>query len=40
VVVVPDERPIAVIGFSISGGRIVELDLVADPAKLPASGGG
>ena len=39
-VVVPDERPIAVIGFSISGDRIVELDLVADPAKLPASGGG
>jgi RNA polymerase sigma-70 factor, ECF subfamily len=39
-VVVPDERPIAVIGFSISGDRIVELDLVADPAKLPASAAG
>jgi hypothetical protein len=39
-VVVPEKRPIAVIGFSISGDRIVELDLVADPAKLPASGGG
>ncbi|HEX3238275.1 MAG TPA: RNA polymerase sigma factor SigJ [Gaiellaceae bacterium] len=41
-VVVPGERPVAVLGFSISGDRIVELDLVADPAKLSAlaSGGG
>jgi RNA polymerase sigma-70 factor, ECF subfamily len=28
-----DER-IAVLGFTVSGGRIAELDLVADPAKL------
>jgi RNA polymerase sigma-70 factor (ECF subfamily) len=41
-VVVPGERPVAVLGFSISGDRIVELDLVADPTKLSAlaSGGG
>jgi len=35
-VVVPRDRPIAVLGFAISRGRIVELDLVADPAKLRA----
>jgi len=28
------DEPIAVLGFTVSGGRIVELDLVADPAKL------
>ena len=33
-IVVPRERPIAVLGFTIAGGRIVELDLVADPDKL------
>jgi RNA polymerase sigma factor (sigma-70 family) len=27
-------RPIAVIGFSVAGGRIVEIDLVANPEKL------
>ena len=35
-IVVPRDRPIAVLGFSISRGRIVELDLVADPDKLTA----
>ena len=35
VIVVPHEKPIAVVGFVIAGGRIVEIDLVADPAKLP-----
>jgi RNA polymerase sigma-70 factor (ECF subfamily) len=34
VVVVPHDRPIAVIGFTVSGDRIVEIDLVADPEKL------
>ena len=29
-------RPVAVIGFSVAGGRIVEIDLVADPDKLRA----
>jgi len=33
-VVVPGDRPIAVIGFTVSRDRIVEIDLVADPAKL------
>ena len=28
------EAPIAVLGFTVSGGRIAELDLVSDPAKL------
>jgi hypothetical protein len=27
-------RPVAVIGFSVAGGRILEIDLVADPEKL------
>ncbi len=33
-VIVPGPRPIAVIGFTVAEGRIVEIDLVADPAKL------
>jgi RNA polymerase sigma-70 factor (ECF subfamily) len=33
-VVVPGRRPIAVLGFTVARGRIVELDLVADPDKL------
>ena len=28
------EAPIAVLGFTVSGARIAELDLVSDPAKL------
>jgi RNA polymerase sigma-70 factor (ECF subfamily) len=27
-------KPVAVIGFSVAGGRILEIDLVADPEKL------
>jgi RNA polymerase sigma-70 factor, ECF subfamily len=34
VVVAPGGRPFAVVGFVVSGGRITEIDLVADPAKL------
>jgi RNA polymerase sigma-70 factor (ECF subfamily) len=34
-IVVPHEEPIAVVGFVIAGGRIAEINLVADPAKLP-----
>src|SRR5262245_38791414 len=34
VIVVPDGRLIAVVGFTIEGGKIVEIDLVANPAKL------
>jgi RNA polymerase sigma factor (sigma-70 family) len=35
-IVVPRGAPLAVIGFSVAGGRIVEIDLVADPEKLRA----
>jgi RNA polymerase sigma factor (sigma-70 family) len=35
-IVVSRERLIAVIGFTVSDGRIVEVDLVADPDKLSA----
>jgi RNA polymerase sigma factor (sigma-70 family) len=33
-VVAPHGTPIAVVGFTVSEGRIVEIDVVADPAKL------
>jgi hypothetical protein len=33
--VIPHEKPIAVVCFAIAGDRIAEIDLVADPAKLP-----
>jgi RNA polymerase sigma-70 factor (ECF subfamily) len=33
-VVQPDARIVAVAGFIVAGGRIVEIDLVTDPAKL------
>jgi RNA polymerase sigma-70 factor (ECF subfamily) len=33
-IVIPRDRPIAVIGFAIAQNRIVEIDLVADPDKL------
>jgi RNA polymerase sigma-70 factor (ECF subfamily) len=35
-VIAPRGKPIAVVGFSTRAGRIVEIDLVADPAKLGA----
>jgi RNA polymerase sigma factor (sigma-70 family) len=38
-IVMPRDRPIAVIGFAIAHDRIVEIDLVADPAKLRALSG-
>jgi RNA polymerase sigma-70 factor (ECF subfamily) len=34
VVVVPNGRPTAIVGFAVSAGRIVEIDLIVDPAKL------
>jgi ketosteroid isomerase-like protein len=34
VIVVPGKKPIAIVSFSVADGRIVEIDLVADPAKL------
>src|SRR5438445_6155 len=33
-VVAPHGTPIAVVAFTVSGGRIVEIDVIADPAKL------
>jgi RNA polymerase sigma factor (sigma-70 family) len=36
VIVGPGDRPIAVVSFSVGEGRITEIDLVADPAKLGA----
>jgi RNA polymerase sigma-70 factor, ECF subfamily len=33
-IVIPRDRPIAVLGFTITHDRIVEIDLVADPHKL------
>src|SRR5437764_225424 len=33
-VIAPGATPVAVIGFTTQNGRIVEIDLVADPAKL------
>jgi RNA polymerase sigma-70 factor (ECF subfamily) len=35
-IVIPRDRPIAVLGFTIAKDRIVEIDLVADPDKLRA----
>jgi RNA polymerase sigma-70 factor (ECF subfamily) len=33
-VVAPQGRPYAVLGFTVRGGRIVEIDVLADPARL------
>src|SRR5262245_52425880 len=33
-IVVPATQPVAVVGFTIEGGRIVEIDLIANPEKL------
>jgi RNA polymerase sigma factor (sigma-70 family) len=33
-VVLPGGRPFAVMGFTVAGGRIVELDILSDPARL------
>ena len=34
VIVAPGRKPIAVVGFTVVGERIVEIDVIADPAKL------
>ena len=39
VIVGPPERPFAVVGFTVSRGRIVEIDLIVDPDKLPSAAG-
>jgi hypothetical protein len=28
------DAPLAVVGFSVVGGKIVSIDLIADPAKI------
>jgi RNA polymerase sigma-70 factor (ECF subfamily) len=33
-VVAPRGRPVAVAGFTVAHGKIVEIDLLADPARL------
>jgi RNA polymerase sigma factor (sigma-70 family) len=33
-VVIPRDRPVAVVGFTVTSGRIVEIDVLADPARL------
>jgi RNA polymerase sigma-70 factor (ECF subfamily) len=30
----PDGRPFSVMGFTVSGGRIVEIDILANPERL------
>jgi len=34
VIVIPGTKPIAVVGFAVEGGRIVEIDVIANPAKI------
>jgi RNA polymerase sigma-70 factor (ECF subfamily) len=34
VVVAPHGRPFAVMGFTVAGGRVVEIDALADPERL------
>ena len=34
VVVTLDERPISLIAFTVVGGRIAEIDAIADPERL------
>jgi hypothetical protein len=34
VIVGPGRKPFAVVGFAVVGGRIAEIDVIADPAKL------
>jgi hypothetical protein len=33
-VVAAGGRPLAVLGFTVTGGRIVEIDILTDPARL------
>jgi RNA polymerase sigma-70 factor (ECF subfamily) len=34
IVVTPEGRPFSVLGFTVTGGKIVEIDVVADPERL------
>jgi hypothetical protein len=35
-VVVAPNRPIGVVGMTVSGGRVASIELILDPAKVPA----
>jgi hypothetical protein len=35
VIVIRQEKAFAVVAFTITAGRIAEIDVIADPAKLP-----
>ena len=35
-IVMPGDRPIAVVGFTVARGRIAEIDVIANPDKLRA----
>ena len=39
-IVVRDDRVLAVVGVTVSDGRISEIDIVGDPAKLKRVGAG
>jgi RNA polymerase sigma-70 factor (ECF subfamily) len=34
VVVAPDDQPVSVMSFTVRGGRIVEINAIADPDRL------
>jgi RNA polymerase sigma-70 factor (ECF subfamily) len=34
VIWLPDGRPFSVLGFTVAHGKIVEIDVLADPARL------
>jgi len=34
VLIVQDRRHVAILGFTVSGGRIVEIDAISDPKRL------
>jgi hypothetical protein len=35
----PFQRPVAVVGFTVAAGRVVELDLITDPGRLDGVAG-
>jgi len=35
-VAAPEGHPFSVLGFTVAGGRIVEIDVLADPERLQA----
>ena len=34
IVVFVDDKPFSIVGFTIAGGRVVEMDILADPVRL------